>query len=760
MGLTSLFGEACDDGFPFRFLRIDIRWNLSRRTFGADWDGGDATFETPFALLRPALSEIDGIPHIHLAVHLTHPVRIHSIELVFALRKGRDEKLWTPYLRPKKNQVIADPVFRSPAVIAEGKAPVALVPDLDCISQKTPVFLDADLVAEGGPQVRYGAGAFRTTGHVFFRRAFNFRASKPGDLIEFALFLLPCDADDPVASMTSFVWSRFARRNSMKPQVLPFEAYEREVRQRIFAPDIYREIASDDAQFGAMITQTVTARRTPGLMNAKEVDGFLRSQERLVGLMGFIQKTLFVHPWGYRLLTAILHLGLIKVIPQASFACWFNQVRTALGAALTGETAHVEKAERIVDLVLSAPLENGLRPSICLFPEQRLFWKKGTRAFAMIDRYHLPDIAVTGFHLLEWYALHRPDERIRAHCELLADGLIAHQQPDGSVPSFVDGNGNISPELSRCAATAAPAMFWARMFRVFANERYKDVAERALAFIEREVMPEAKWFDYELQYSCAGRPVPEDGPDRHTGRLPENTLSMYWAAQAALDLGRIDLGETILARLSTYQQVFDHPRWAMDTYGGFAVMNADAEYNDARQGLFVLLYCAYYDATGKSEYFERAIAALRAGFTTMLIPEHRDVAPGNLIHYRESDRGFILENYGHTGRDEMTAGYVSPDWGCGTALYASALMRKRYGQIYVHPERGHAFGIDLCAAKVVSLQNGVLALSISGGAQRNLELVIEPTAASVRGVSINGRALEGFDEAKSRFILSADDITE
>ena len=52
-------------------------------------------------------------------------------------------------------------------------------------------------------------------------------------------------------------------------------------------------------------------------------------------------------------------------------------------------------------------------------------------------------------------------------------------------------------------------------------------------------------------------------------------------------------------------------------------MNADGEWNDARQSLFAPIYLEYYRETGLPEYFERGVSALRASFVMLVLPGER-----------------------------------------------------------------------------------------------------------------------------------------
>jgi hypothetical protein len=233
-------------------------------------------------------------------------------------------------------------------------------------------------------------------------------------------------------------------------------------------------------------------------------------------------------------------------------------------------------------------------------------------------------------------------------------------------------------------------------------------------------------------------------------------LSVFWASRGALDLhlatgdaAYLGLARRCFAPLRLLQQVFDNPRLSIDTFGGFASMNADAEFNDARQGLFAPLFFDFYRATGEPEFFERGVATLKACFTTMLIEANSKIAPGNLVHFRPIDRGAILENYGHTGRDEVTSGYLSPDWGCGTSLYAVGLSLADHGQVYVDAPRGRAWGLDRCLAHFVSAADGEVAIEVDPCDHQRLEIVV---SAPTQRLLVNGRPAEAVAADARRFV--------
>ena len=164
----------------------------------------------------------------------------------------------------------------------------------------------------------------------------------------------------------------------------------------------------------------------------------------------------------------------------------------------------------------------------------------------------------------------------------------------------------------------------------------------------------------------------------------KNTFSIFWTAEALYHAWKatgnkkyLESGQCVLDELLMAQAVWQPPFMAIRTLGGFGVMNADGEWNDARQSLFAGLIIQYGEALQKPEYTERGIAALRASFTMMYAPQN----PATLAQWEkrwpffgEKDYGFMMENYGHEGRtDAQGLGigeFTIYDWGNGAAAEA------------------------------------------------------------------------------------------
>ncbi len=133
-------------------------------------------------------------------------------------------------------------------------------------------------------------------------------------------------------------------------------------------------------------------------------------------------------------------------------------------------------------------------------------------------------------------------------------------------------------------------------------------------------------------------------------------------------------------------------------------MNSDGEWNDARQSLFAPLYLEYYAETGEAQYFERGVSALRASFAMLYCPENESVRREyERVHpfFGPESFGFMMENIAHGGPGSEPIGpFTIYTWGNGAALASYAKVRDLYGDLYIDVERGVAFGIDGCSARV------------------------------------------------------------
>jgi len=218
---------------------------------------------------------------------------------------------------------------------------------------------------------------------------------------------------------------------------------------------------------------------------------------------------------------------------------------------------------------------------------------------------------------------------------------------------------------------------------------------------------------------------------------------MHQAAEACYELYQITknaeyerTGTEIMDYLCLYQQVWS-PQWlSRELFGGFGVQNTDAEWSDARQGYIAVTLMNYYEMTGRREYFERGVAALRAMFS--------------LFESATSPR--TAENYAHSGFDQ-SAGVTGIHWGTGSSVVSIELITGRYGDAFVDVKGQWGVGIDGCRIPAVEVRGRSIRVTILDNLSlsRTITLKFGRLAQQAYDVRING---------KSFGKISADELTQ
>ncbi|WP_287154271.1 hypothetical protein [Candidatus Solincola tengchongensis] len=632
---------------------------------------------------------------------------------------------FVPHLHPEAGQVVADQVFRSPALILGGEGlSVALVPDLGALDTLQRQGLRAAMTLEGRT-LSYAVTAHHVEGHVYFReRAFPGFLLLAGEEVRLAYFLLLSrEGGRALHRMANtLLWERFGR-----PRLERHAERERGLQELaalatrwFFLDDENWEWLSDEGGCGGVYTFNVHSRRPPVRTGPLTGRLLIRFPSIYPAILRFGAAHVVNRRAGLRLLRWQIRRFSATMPRCIQMQSWFNLARTSYAgrwmALETGDQEWLRKSEAALELVLRAPAPEGIPHAILFLLGKRQVWVKGSRGFHYWDWYHLPDAATTGFHLLEWYRDFLPRPEVMDACRSLGEALIRCQLPSGAFPAwlrFEGGEPRPHPDLMESASTAAPVMFLAFLARLSGEVRYLEAAERGAGFLVREVMPCDLWQDYETFFSCSTKPIGWSDP--RTGCHPENTMCMIWAARAFLELflatgnaEHLERGRTVLDRLLSYQQVWSPPVMSIDLFGGFGVQNTDAEWNDARQGLAAPLLADYFLANGEEELLVRAIAALRACFSTMYLGEE----PYPLM--RPSALGAIEENYAHSGFDGTTAGYIHNDWGPGTAVYALSRIFQSCGQVLVDDEGRSAYAVDRFDIRRCVIGGGRVELLLSG----------------------------------------------
>ncbi|HXK60088.1 MAG TPA: hypothetical protein PLP42_09355 [Acidobacteriota bacterium] len=392
--------------------------------------------------------------------------------------------------------------------------------------------------------------------------------------------------------------------------------------------------------------------------------------------------------------------------PSVYLSSWFNTLRTSYGMALyarrTGNKDLLDLATQTVELALNAPGRDGAFKCVAVPQESVTIWAAGDGSGASTEKGFLGyDMCWTGYWLLKWHAAKLPGwERILPRCRELARFMMSHQAPDGLLPTRFSENASVQEELSRTvkAETGPVVLFLLQLYQYDPDPRLLEASRRGLAFLEKEVIPTRQWYDYETFWSCSPR---EAKLDERTQQWPANNLALTQTVAAYLlayqttgEARYLATGEALLDYLLLFQQCWTHPGLKNLTskamlLGGFTTQNSDAEWSDARQSQCGNILLDYYRTTGKPEYLERGVAALRAQFP---------VSPS--------------ENWAHEGYGAK-AGVSSFHWGTGSGMAGIEIEEEYLRDAVIDATAGRGAGVNGINVTDCRLQDGQIHLQLS-----------------------------------------------
>jgi len=683
----------------------------------------------------------DGWQRVRLAWQVTRPIQQNEVAIPFQVAFAPDF-WWAPHLAPDPGDIIPQHVFRSPAIItAKGSDVMIMVPDLEIVGAKAdlPWFMDLDAPAR---RFQLGLGKSVVFTHTLYRTAPGMTI--PPGKVELGFFLQAYRSDEvplnPWSKVAAFLWNRFARPlyAQGQPSTVPMDVFVK--RTYDFAFDKWKDV----------VWQEFT-------LNGQRVGG-----PTIVQQLG--QSPYHPQPVGW--------LFELAVWNQA----WFSSLRTAGGvlryARRSADARLREKAELTKAFTLAAPMKDGLFPAVYATEmetvkvgdkeiKQSKGWTTGfwtntltvpasygvTRAY-----YHVVDMSWTSLQMLYWYEELEHDPRLLDYAKAYGTELLTLQREDGFFPAWLDPVTRRPAEiLTRSPETSASVIFLLKLAEVTGGKSYERAARTAMDAVLAEIVPAGRWEDFETYWSCC-----RWGSEEFVGkRVPRNwmykqcNLSMFWTAEALLEMYRhtkdakyLKWGRRTLDEMSMTQQVWQPPFIYVPALGGFGVMNADGEWNDARESLFAELYMDYYKVLGDSQLFERGVAALKASFVMMYAPEN---AKEKVLWEKQfpflvpEDYGFEMENYGHngvTGPGGEGIYYFSEfNWGNGTGAEARNRIYDHYGDVYIDRQRGQGFGIDSIA---VHRDGDHWVLQDLTGRPRDIKVVFEDGTS--RRVRLEGQA--------------------
>jgi hypothetical protein len=616
----------------------------------------------------------EGIYRLKLTFSAARPIKLLKFEVPLQFmhdsagiwEEVRKSFHWVPNLKNDPADIISQHVFRSPAIILTHKQTVlSVIPDLEEMKAypETPYYLDLNC-GNNGITISYGLSNYRTRQHVYYEHSDSSFILPEKSVL--ALYLICSDDSSPldiVKKTNTFLWDTFGRdyMNSILPQVLPFRKYA----DRGYAMALSKYWVDGPQPHSGGITLSTYLDKKTGVYRGRDFKDDI---------------------W---------------------FHSWFNNARTAYGLYRWGIDANnklwMDKALSTMNLLLSSPQDKGFFKTIWV-PEKNGWVASGQGGGPGL--YHLPDNSWTALWLLrfndELIALRGADKFLVDFTE----GLINTQRANGSFPARIHVS-DLKPDSVMINSASGSMATWFLEEMIQRKKLAPEMEEKAvisvkksLLFLEKEILPDLRFQDFEVFFSCA--PNSPDSFDSLTWLYPHNTLSIQWSAEAFLKAYQLfnrksDLehGEYCLNILSLYQQVWNPPFIDFYAFGGFGVQNTDAEWSDARQAQFAETYLDYFLATRNQEYLDRAVAACRASFALMAIPENKYVSPRN---YRGSSfngefTGAMAENFGHSGYNRRS-GQSGFHWGTGSALTTAAIFNAKLGNIYIDGHSHAATGVD------------------------------------------------------------------
>jgi hypothetical protein len=379
-------------------------------------------------------------PHADPTTRRTRPLHRCGIWVDFlpALESGNAMRVdlddcHVPHLVPRPGLVMADMVFRSPAIVVRARDGVArtesdfaaaLWPDLDALARHRPAPWALDFERDGplgSPRLTLEMVHTKLDHHVYFRAAPTREIAIPDDGIELsgALVLTAAAGPDFVRDVQRHLWAHYghALYENVRPQLMPFDESAQEAMGRLFArDDLYFEFERSGKTYGGVAAHACTAKKPLRPLSSRAT----RIASPLHGLgislwLDALNKFSLSRGADDFLYWSLFNLGM-PYIAESQFASWFNNLRTAYGARCLAErwqdSRLIQQADLIKELALSAPTEDGIFSAVCTYPGDDLRWHKGTLSFKAIDDYHTPDQATTGYVALRWYRDIEQDPRL------------------------------------------------------------------------------------------------------------------------------------------------------------------------------------------------------------------------------------------------------------------------------------------------------------------------------------------------------------
>jgi hypothetical protein len=658
--------------------------------------------------------------HVEVAASLHEPLLDYFISTWEFLPLGAPDFVHSPTTKkddprsgPAADQVIGDHAFHSPAIVLQkGGLYACMVPDLAMINAYAVPSSDArrtqavarnqfsapiidefytmptalDLNAKSGltaqPVFSYGMMDFVVGHHIRYQRVNDAsmvrHLAKPEIRYGYDLLVgaeMPEGAAYQIA--TRHIWQRYGQPQFRdQPHLaMPFAAYVRTIYDVVSKP------------MPPTIQAPVPGFEDHGVfldfeMNGKPVGGMVSP----LGGMGFGDAL-----WNFE---------------------FWNNIRDANGMVFWGEKLAMpqlkERGQRIVNLALEAPRnEAGFFPLVYHAASKQ--WALSSldpspAPHSIFDRsapvYNVPAMSKSAAHLLEFYQRCGRNPRIVDYLRPFAAGLLARIDERGAIPSYYTPDMKPIADLHYSAQPAAMMWFLAEMAGVTGESRFRDGAVRIAEYLKKEIIPQQRWIDLEVYYSCGSNPL-SYMMDETQGLPIRGNLSAMWAAkgfkalyQVTRNKAHLEAGAKVADYLSFSQASWDpHYVYTANPFGGCTADNVDtANWLDARQCDLVEPFIWYGLELGRQDLVERGIAAARA--STVLINHPRHIENGIYPHVNLYGFGLGPENINHEGHNQ-SAMRTHPSWGECSGIFTGLADAARFtGGGIIDLDHGFAVGTD------------------------------------------------------------------
>lgn len=598
---------------------------------------------------------------------------------------------WAPHLTPTDDHIIAQHVFRAPALIAaSSQKQITIIPDLDILQLKQSPDWYMDLNAAKNT-LTLGMSKSQVKEHTAYVRAPG-TTYAPGKLV-YGFYIMTEAGKNALANpwrkSLDFFWKNWGNKayqdakKSQPADMEPLVAHTYNWAFKNWKDVVWQEFDLNGKQVGApqFIVNVTQSPNYPGEVNERE----------------------FRSIWN-----------------QA----WFNSLRSAQGlyryAKRTGNKEFLDYALKTKELALAFPQTKGFFPGLIAteMEQVEINGKKYNRSKGWNTYYfgnsnrnpytfnakesplHILDMSFTASLMLSWYNELEKDQRLLDYAKNYADALISIQDSDGFFPAWLDASTfEPLPYLKQSPETSMSVTFLLQAYEITKSPKYKEAALKAMDAVMRKNIPVGEWEDFETYWSCS-RYGSKDLVGKKVERnnmYKQNNFCMYWTAEALLKAYRLtknekylNTGRRTLDEMLMCQATWQPPYIYVDALGGFGVMNFDGEWNDARQSIFAELIVEYGKLLRSKEYTERGLAALRASFLMIYSPENQKTKKqweARWNFFGEKDYGFMMENYGHGGVTNNAGVGIGEftiyDWGNGAAAEAYNRMADHYGEEFI-----------------------------------------------------------------------------